>query len=71
MPPGAGTFDSGAVQVALSFVLLVGAILLCESLWAVDKPNPGFSTEKTLVTSIDFAAAGYSARRAWISRTWL
>jgi macrolide transport system ATP-binding/permease protein len=47
------------VQVALSFVLLVGAGLLVQSLRAIQNTNPGFSTSGLLATSIDFVAAGY------------
>jgi len=52
------------VQVALSFVLLVGAGLLFQSLRAVQNTDPGFSTHGVLTSSIDFVAAGYSAQRA-------
>ena len=51
------------VQVALSFVLLVGAGLLVESLRAIQHTSPGFSTSGVLATSIDFAAAGYDQPR--------
>jgi macrolide transport system ATP-binding/permease protein len=51
------------VQVALSFVLLVGAGLLMRSLHAVEATNPGFSTANVLATTIDFAAAGYNRDR--------
>ena len=51
------------VQVALSFVLLVGTGLLMRSLHAVESIDPGFSTANVLSTSIDFAAAGYNRDR--------
>jgi putative ABC transport system permease protein len=51
------------VQVALSFVLLVGAGLLFQSLRSVQNTNPGFYTHGVLATSIDFDAAGYDAQR--------
>jgi predicted permease len=51
------------VQVALSFVLLVGAGLLVQSLRAIENTSPGFSTNRLLATSIDFVAAGYNPRR--------
>jgi macrolide transport system ATP-binding/permease protein len=52
------------VQVALSFVLLVAAGLLYQSLQAVRNTSPGFAAGQVLVSSIDFAAAGYNAHRA-------
>ena len=52
------------VQVALSFVLLVGAGLLFQSLRGVQNTRPGFSTKGVLTTGVDFIAAGYDARRA-------
>jgi macrolide transport system ATP-binding/permease protein len=51
------------VQVALSFVLLVGAGLLMRSLRAVEATNPGFVTANVLATTVDFAAAGYNRDR--------
>jgi macrolide transport system ATP-binding/permease protein len=51
------------VQVALSFVLLVGAGLLFQSLRAVQNTSPGFSTQGVLTTSVDFVAVGYNAQR--------
>lgn len=60
-----GLFRSGLVlvQVALSFVLLVGAGLLFLSLRGIQNISPGFSTA-TLTTWVDLRAAGYDARRA-------
>lgn len=52
------------VQVALSSVLLVGAGLLFRSLRGVQSTNPGFSTQRVLVTYIDWVAAGYNKVRA-------
>src|ERR1700687_5069958 len=52
------------VQVALSFVLLVGAGLLLQSLRGVQNTSPGFSTSGVLASSIDFVAAGYDPQRA-------
>ena len=52
------------VQVSLSFVLLVGAALLIQSLQAVRTANPGFSTDGVLTTGVDLFTAGYDARRA-------
>jgi len=51
------------VQVALSFLLLVGTGLLMRSLRAVEATNPGFSTANVLATTIDFAAAGHNRDR--------
>ena len=51
------------VQVALSFVLLVGAGLLFQSLRAIQNIDPGFSTHTVLTSWIDFTAAGYDAPR--------
>src|SRR5579872_247478 len=51
------------VQVALSFVLLVGTGLLLKSLRGIQDINPGFATRGVLTTSIDFTAAGYDRTR--------
>jgi len=51
------------VQVALSFVLLVGAVLLLQSLWEMQNTSPGFSTRGVLTTGIDLRSAGYDAQR--------
>jgi len=58
--------QSGLVlaQVALSFVLLVGAALLIESVRNIRTADPGFSTDTLLVTSIDLASAKYDLARA-------
>ena len=60
-----GLFRSGLVlvQVALSFVLLVGAGLLFLSLRGIQNISPGFSTA-TLTTWVDLRVAGYDARRS-------
>jgi hypothetical protein len=52
------------IQMSLSFVLLVGAGLLVQSLQAVRNANPGFSTEGVLTTSVDLFTAGYTPQRA-------
>jgi len=52
------------VQVALSFVLLVGAVLLVESVRNIRIADPGFSTENLLTTSVDLASANYRLPRA-------
>jgi putative ABC transport system permease protein len=51
------------VQVSLSFVLLVGAALLLESLRGIRNTSPGFSTAGVVNTWIDLAAAGYEPQR--------
>jgi predicted permease len=50
------------VQVALSFVLLVGAGLLLQSLRGIQNTSPGFS-RSVLSTYIDWRSAGYDAQR--------
>jgi len=52
------------VQVSLSFVLLVGAGLLMQSLQKIRNSSPGFSTHGVLVTAVDLVSAGYDAQRA-------
>jgi putative ABC transport system permease protein len=52
------------VQVSLSFLLLVGAGLLLQSLQRIRNANPGFSTQGVLVTSVDLRGAGYDPQRA-------
>lgn len=51
------------VQVSLSFVLLVGAVLLYQSLRGVQNTSPGFSTGRITLSSVDLIAAGYSQQR--------
>ncbi|MGC2254070.1 MAG: ABC transporter permease [Candidatus Acidiferrales bacterium] len=52
------------VQVSLSFVLLVGAALLLQSLQKMQNTSPGFSTRGVLVTQVDLFGSGYDAQRA-------
>jgi predicted permease len=52
------------VQVSLSFVLLVGAGLLIQSMREMQSANPGFSTEGVLNTAVDLVGAGYDKQRA-------
>jgi len=52
------------MQMSLSFVLLVGAGLLIQSLQAVRNANPGFTTKGVLTTSVDLFTAGYDPQRA-------
>jgi predicted permease len=50
--------------MSLSFVLLVGAGLLIESMQGVRTASPGFSTQDVLTTSVDLFTAGYDVQRA-------
>jgi predicted permease len=52
------------VQVSLSFVLLVGAGLLIESLLKVRTTSPGFDARSVQDTTIDLVSAGYTPARA-------
>ncbi|MBI3494162.1 MAG: ABC transporter permease [Acidobacteria bacterium] len=52
------------VQMSLSFVLLVGAGLLIQTLQAVRNSSPGFSTQGVLTTGVDLFTAGYDTQRA-------
>jgi predicted permease len=52
------------MQVSLSFVLLVGAGLLLQSLQRIRTTSPGFSTHGVLETVVPLASAGYDAPRA-------
>jgi len=63
---GRGWFRSSLVvlQVTLSFILLVGASLLVQSLHKIRTTSPGFSTTRVLDTWIPLAAAGYDAPSA-------
>jgi len=54
------------VQVSLSFVLLVGAGLLIQSLQQMRTASPGFSTQEVVTTGVNLLAAGYDAPRAKI-----
>jgi macrolide transport system ATP-binding/permease protein len=61
-----GWIGSGLVifQVCLSFILLVGAVLLLESLQKIRTSSPGFSTTTVAVTGVSLVAAGYDMPRA-------
>jgi putative ABC transport system permease protein len=63
---GRAWFRSSLVvlQVTLSFILLVGAVLLMQSLRNIRTTSPGFSTTRVLETWIPLVAAGYEAPRA-------
>ena len=63
---GGAWVRSGLVvmQVSLSFVLLVGAGLLLQSLQKIRNTGPGFSTRNVLDTAVNLVPAGYDAPRA-------
>jgi len=63
---GRSRLRSGLVltQVALTFVLLVGAGLLVRSLQAMRSAHPGFSIEGVMLCGLDLSSAGYDAARA-------
>jgi predicted permease len=52
------------VQVSLSFILLVGAGLLLQSLLRVRTTSPGFTTRRVQLTAVDLISGGYDATRA-------
>lgn len=52
------------VQVALSFVLLVGGGLLLQSLHRLRTADPGFLTDNVVANAFDLVSAGYDASRA-------
>lgn len=52
------------VQVCLSFILLIGAGLLLESLEKIRTTSPGFSTTRVVQTGVSLVAAGYDVTRA-------
>ena len=51
-------------QVSLSFILLVGAGLLVQSLQKIRNTSPGFATRGVIFTAVDLVSAGYDAPRA-------
>ena len=63
---GKSWLRSGLVvaQVSMSFVLLVGAALLIQSLQNIRTVSPGFTTHGVIVTSVDLVSARYEAQRA-------
>lgn len=50
--------------MSLSFLLLVGAGLLLQSLQRIRTSSPGFSTQGVLLTTVDLRGAGYDQQRA-------
>src|SRR6516164_2744487 len=63
---GRAWFRSSLVvlQVTLSFLLLVGATLMMQSLRKIRTTSPGFSSTRVFDTWIPFVAAGYDAPSA-------
>src|SRR5262249_31668300 len=63
---GGRSLRSGLVvlQVRLSFILLVGAALLLESLKKIRSTSPGFTTNRVVTTGVPLVAAGYDIGRA-------
>jgi macrolide transport system ATP-binding/permease protein len=63
---GKAWMRSGLVvfQVSLSFILLVGAALLLESLQKIRTTSPGFSTTRVVTTGVSLVAAGYDVAQA-------
>src|ERR1700722_14404102 len=51
-------------QVCLSFILLVGAALLLQSLQKIRTASPGFSTKNVVQTGVSLISAGYDVPRA-------
>ena len=52
------------LQVSLSFLLLVGAGLLLQSMRRIRAARPGFATEGVLTSAVDLQSAGYDTPRA-------
>jgi predicted permease len=52
------------VQVALSFILVVGVALLVQSLQRLRSADPGFSPDHVITTNFDLLGAGYNPARA-------
>src|SRR5437899_11057682 len=65
---GRAWMRSGLVvfQVCLSFILLVAAALLLESLEKIRITSPGFTTTSVVTTGVSLVAAGYDVPRAKI-----
>jgi predicted permease len=63
---GKSRLRSGLVllQMALSFVLLVGSVLLIESVHKIRSADPGFSTQNVLTSTVNVISAGYDEQRS-------
>lgn len=63
---GKSRLRSGLVllQMALSFVLLVGSVLLMESVHKIRTADPGFSAQNVLTSTVNLIAGGYDEQRA-------
>jgi len=63
---GRAWMRSGLVvfQVSLSFILVVGAALLLESLDKIRTTSPGFATTSVVTTGVSLVPAGYDDARA-------
>ncbi len=63
---GKAWIRSGLVllQVSLSFVLVVGAVLVVRSLTAIQSSSPGFRTQGLVVTALRLPVAAYDEARA-------
>ena len=63
---GTAWVRSGLVvfQVCLSFVLVVGAALLLQSLQKIRTTSPGFSTRNVVQTGVSLISAGYDVQHA-------
>lgn len=66
--PGRGRLRSGIVvaQVALSVLLVVCAVLFLRTLRNASAIDPGFSTRKALLATVDLLPAGYDRARGTV-----
>ena len=48
------------IQVAVSAILIMGAVLFLRTLWNASRVNPGFSPDHVVSASIDLSTAGYT-----------
>ena len=52
------------VQIALAFVLVVGAALFVQSLWRLTRVQPGFEVERMLIAKVSLSWSRYSTPAA-------